>query len=209
MIVAKRSVRSGSLAALAAATLAFAGAASAEAVKTVNGVDIDSTVESDAKRFVIEVDRQRAALLGVSQQSVANILGMALDGQDVTYVHQARERYPIPVRLEVPVASKSDLQSLLALEVRSRTGQRVPIAEIASVQVRTLQRRLRAEGLSFKKLVDQARFLETMDLVGDQDVTFTEIAHHLGYTDQAHFTRAFRRWAGVTPSWYRSELLRA
>jgi AraC-like DNA-binding protein len=45
--------------------------------------------------------------------------------------------------------------------------------------------------------------------VGDQDVTFTEIAHHLGYTDQAHFTRAFRRWAGVTPSWYRSELLRA
>jgi multidrug efflux pump subunit AcrB len=97
-------------------------------------VDIDSTVESDATRLVIEVDRQRAALLGVSQQSVANILGMALNGQDVTYVHQARERYPIPVRLEVPVASKSDLQSLLALEVRSRTGQRVPIAEIANVR---------------------------------------------------------------------------
>ena len=97
-------------------------------------VDIDSTVESDAKRLVIEVDRQRAALLGVSQQSVANILGMALNGQDVTYVHQARERYPIPVRLEVPVASKTDLQSLLALEVRSRTGQRVPIAEIANVR---------------------------------------------------------------------------
>jgi AraC-like DNA-binding protein len=83
------------------------------------------------------------------------------------------------------------------------------IAEIAGVQVRTLQRRLRAEGLSFKKLIDQARFLETMELVGDEDVTFTEIAHQLGYTDQAHFTRAFRRWAGVTPSWYRSELLRA
>ncbi|MDJ0904822.1 MAG: efflux RND transporter permease subunit [Woeseiaceae bacterium] len=97
-------------------------------------VDIDSTVESGATRLVIEVDRQRAALLGVSQQSVATILGMALDGQDVTYVHQARERYPIPVRLEVPVASKSDLQSLLALEVRSRTGQRVPISEIASVR---------------------------------------------------------------------------
>jgi multidrug efflux pump subunit AcrB len=97
-------------------------------------VDIDSTVESDARRLVVEVDRQRAALLGVSQQSVANILDMALDGRDVTYIHQARERYPIPVRLEVPVASKSDLDSLLALEVRSRTGQRVPIAEIANVR---------------------------------------------------------------------------
>ena len=83
---------------------------------------------------MIEVDRQRAALLGVSQQSVANILSMALDGQDVTYVRQARERYPIPVRLEVPVASKSDLRSLLALEVRSRTGQRMPISEIATVR---------------------------------------------------------------------------
>ena len=97
-------------------------------------VDIDSTVESEARRLVIEVDRQRAALLGVSQQSVASILKMALDGDDVTYIHQARERYPIPVRLEVPVASKSDLESLLALEVRSRTGQRVPIAEVASVR---------------------------------------------------------------------------
>ena len=101
---------------------------------TADIVDIDSTVESDAKRLVIEVDRQRAALLGVSQQSVASILKMALDGDDVTYVHQARERYPIPVRLEVPVAAKSDLESLLALEVRSRTGQRVPISEVADVR---------------------------------------------------------------------------
>jgi len=99
-------------------------------------VDIDSTVESDATRLVIEVDRHRAALLGVSQQSVATILSMALNGQDVTYIHQARERYPIPVRLEVPVASKSDLQSLLALEVRNRAGQRVPISEIANVHER-------------------------------------------------------------------------
>lgn len=97
-------------------------------------VDIDSTVEADAKRLVIEVDRQRAALLGISQQSVAAILQLALNGEDVTYVHQGRERYPIPVRLEVPVASKADLDALLALEVRSRTGQLVPIAEIATVR---------------------------------------------------------------------------
>ena len=97
-------------------------------------VDIDSTVEADAKRLVIEIDRQRAALLGVPQDRVAGILQMALDGEDVTYIHQARERYPIPVRLEVPVASKADLESLLALEVRSIHGQRVPIAEIATVR---------------------------------------------------------------------------
>jgi len=96
-------------------------------------VDVDSSVESDAKRLVIDVDRQRAALLGVPQQRVAAILHMALNGEDVTYIHQARERYPIPVRLDLPVSAKADLQALLALEVRSMSGQRVPIAEIATV----------------------------------------------------------------------------
>ncbi len=101
---------------------------------TADIVDIDSTVEADATRLVVEVDQQRAALLGIPQQRVAAILQMALNGEDITYIHQARERYPIPIRLEVPVESKDDLDSLLALEVRSRTGQRVPIAEIATVR---------------------------------------------------------------------------
>ena len=97
-------------------------------------VDIDTSVEADATRLIIEVDRQRAALLGVPQQRVAGILQMALHGEDITYVHQARERYPIPVRLDLPVASKADLDALLALEVRSQSGQRVPISEIANVR---------------------------------------------------------------------------
>jgi multidrug efflux pump subunit AcrB len=97
-------------------------------------IDIDSTVEAKAKRLIIEVDRQRAAMLGISQQAVTAVLQMALSGEDVTYIHQARERYPIPVRLEIPVASKADLESLLALEVRSQSGQRVSISEIASVR---------------------------------------------------------------------------
>jgi multidrug efflux pump subunit AcrB len=101
---------------------------------TADIVDIDSSVEADATRFIIEVDRQRAALLGVPQQRVAAILQMALNGEDVTYVHQARERYPIPVRLDLPVSSKADLEALLALEVRSQSGQRVPISEIANVR---------------------------------------------------------------------------
>ncbi len=96
-------------------------------------VDVDSSVEADAVRYVIEVDRQRAALLGVPQHSITSVLKMALDGEDITYVRQARERYPIPVRIDVPVSSKADLESLLALEVRSMTGQRVPISEIANV----------------------------------------------------------------------------
>jgi multidrug efflux pump subunit AcrB len=102
--------------------------------ETPDIVDVDSSVEADAKRFIVDIDRQRAALLGVPQQRVATVLQMALKGEDVTYVHQARERYPIPVRLDLPVSSKADLDALLALEVRSQSGQRVPISEIANVR---------------------------------------------------------------------------
>jgi multidrug efflux pump subunit AcrB len=95
--------------------------------------DIDSSVESDARRYVIEVDRQRAALLGVSQSQVSSSVAMALGGEDVTYIHRGHEKEPVPVRLEVPVADKADINSVLALKVRSREGVPVPISEFAKV----------------------------------------------------------------------------
>jgi multidrug efflux pump subunit AcrB len=97
-------------------------------------VDIDSTVEADASRYVIKVDRQRAAMLGISQQQVSSAVSMALGGEDVSYIHQATEKEPIPVRIETPVAAKADLESLLAMEVRSRAGARVPISEFSTVK---------------------------------------------------------------------------
>lgn len=81
------------------------------------------------------------------------------------------------------------------------------IAEIAGLSVRTLQRRLAVDGLTFKKVVDQSRFLAAADLMGDSHVKLVEVAHGLGYADQAHFTRAFRRIAGVSPREYRRRQL--
>jgi multidrug efflux pump subunit AcrB len=99
-------------------------------------VDIDSSVESSASRYVIEVDRQRAALLGVSQAQVTSTLELALQGEDVTFIHRAREKEPIPVRLEIPVAAKSEIEGLMSLEIRSREGVPVPLAEFARVAER-------------------------------------------------------------------------
>jgi multidrug efflux pump subunit AcrB len=98
-------------------------------------VDIDSSVEADVQRFVVEVDRQRASLLGVSQQQVSNTIALALGGEDVTYIHKGHEKKPIPVRLEVPVAAKTDIEGLMALEVRSRDGVPVPMADFASASL--------------------------------------------------------------------------
>jgi len=68
--------------------------------------------------------------------------------------------------------------------------------------VRTLQRRLSASGLTFTKLVDEIRRSAAIELVLAGALTGAQIAHMLGYSDQAHFTRAFRRWTGASPRQY-------
>ncbi|HEV2286875.1 MAG TPA: efflux RND transporter permease subunit [Steroidobacteraceae bacterium] len=97
-------------------------------------VDTGDSVEAAAPRLVVAVDRQKAALLGVAQQQIAATLELALQGSDVTYVHAGRERYPIPVRLELPVPDRQRVDQLLELEVRSTAGARIPLSELVEVR---------------------------------------------------------------------------
>jgi len=97
-------------------------------------VDIDDSIEADADRYIVTVDRQRAALLGVPQQAVTETLAAALGGVDATFVRLGREKYPVPVRLELPVAEKADLDRVLALRVRTGAGETVPLSEITRVE---------------------------------------------------------------------------
>ncbi len=96
-------------------------------------VDIDDSIEASAPRLIVSVDRNKAALLGVSQASVVAALNTALNGEDVTYVRDGFQKYPLPVRLELPVAEKSELDSLLMLRVAGHDGNLVPLTEIVTV----------------------------------------------------------------------------
>jgi AraC-like DNA-binding protein len=81
------------------------------------------------------------------------------------------------------------------------------VAEAAGMSVRSLQRRLAASNLSFARLVDEARFEAASTLLRDPDVRIVDVSAELGYTDAANFTRAFRRWAGVSPLAFRQARL--
>jgi AraC-like DNA-binding protein len=76
-------------------------------------------------------------------------------------------------------------------------------AEIAGMSVRTLQRRLQREGLSYSRLIEQVRFQQAVDYLRDPTIKLSEIAAELGYSDPANFTRAFQRWTGTSPSQFR------
>lgn len=79
------------------------------------------------------------------------------------------------------------------------------IAEMAGTSVRSLQRKLSEAGLTYSDLLGAARFENAAKYLRETDVKIIEIAFTSGYTDPAHFTRAFRRMSGVTPRQFRSQ----
>ncbi len=97
-------------------------------------VDLDTSVEADAPRQTLVLDRVRAARLGVSQATVADALALAVSGSDATFVQDATSKYPRPVRLRLPVGEQASLDALLALNVRSGQGTLVPLSELVQVE---------------------------------------------------------------------------
>jgi len=76
-------------------------------------------------------------------------------------------------------------------------------AERLGIPVRTLQRRLKASGLSYSELVKQTRHEQACRLLDNPDANMAAVARALGYNDPSSFSRAFRRWTGISPRVYR------
>jgi len=104
----------------------------------------------------------------------------------------------------------TDTVSMLKLLLPSYLDERLlqisEVAEIVGTSVRSLQRELAAAGLTYSELLDQVRFQRGAELLQRTDVRIIDVAYATGYSDPAHFTRAFRRMAGVTPRQYRENL---
>jgi AraC-like DNA-binding protein len=76
-------------------------------------------------------------------------------------------------------------------------------ADLVGMSERTLQRRLTQHETTFNELLDQTRFDVAKQHLLDGSTSLSEIGYDLGYANPANFTRAFRRWAGVSPRQFR------
>jgi AraC-like DNA-binding protein len=103
--------------------------------------------------------------------------------------------------------SELEIVETLKLMLPSYLDQGPPvipeIAELAGVSVRSFQRILSQAGLTYSDLLDTVRFENASKLLQNTDLKIIEVAFSSGYADPAHFTRAFRRIAGVTPRQFR------
>lgn len=77
------------------------------------------------------------------------------------------------------------------------------VAATLGVSRQTLFRRLKAEGVTFEKVLDDLRRRLALNYLGGRKASVNETAYLVGFSDPAAFSRAFKRWTGRSPSDYR------
>lgn len=97
----------------------------------------------------------------------------------------------------------TQVRELLVALLPSGKSSQAKIARRMHRSLSTLQRQLHSEGTSYQEIRDDTRSALALDYVRDQELTLSQIAYMLGFSDQSNFSRAFRRWHGVTPSAFR------
>ena len=102
-------------------------------------------------------------------------------------------------------------ESNVATEVRRHLLDLLPQGESSTDEIarrlhmsrRTLQRHLTDEGHTFRALVDETRKALAIEFVRDGKHPLIDVAFRLGFSDQSSFSKAFRRWTGMSPSKFR------
>jgi len=89
----------------------------------------------------------------------------------------------------------------LLLLAGKRSGD--DLAQALLLHRRTLSRRLRAQGTTFQKVLDEVRFGVARHLLERTRIPIEEVAAALCYADVRAFMHAFRRWTGTTPAQWR------
>jgi AraC-like DNA-binding protein len=100
-------------------------------------------------------------------------------------------------------AFSHDVRRRLWRTYRSGVVSLPRVAKSLGVSERTLQRRLHEEGTSLQELAESVRYELSLTLLLDLRLSLSEIAQRLGYASQAAFSRAFRRWRGISPAAHR------
>ncbi|MCE9519479.1 MAG: efflux RND transporter permease subunit [Verrucomicrobia bacterium] len=94
--------------------------------RTAGVVDVDWYVEADQPKARFVIDKEKAALNGVSAETISQTLRIAVGGQSVDLLHLPREKEDVNIVLQLPRSARTTPEELLALRVRSGDANALP-----------------------------------------------------------------------------------
>lgn len=130
--------------------VALAQSVKAIFARTPGVVDLDWYVEAEQPKVRFIVDKEKAALHGVSTHAIAQTLQLATQGMKVDLLHADAEREDVPFIFELPASARSHPHEILALQVRSDqnpTAPLVPLSELVQIERTTGERNLYRKNL--------------------------------------------------------------
>ena len=113
--------------------LALATAVRAIIERTPGAVDVDWFVEADQPKIRYVIDREKAALHGVSVAAINQTLALATQGSAVDLLRLPNEREDLPIIVDVPVADRAQPAAVLALNVRADLNPAAPLVPLSEL----------------------------------------------------------------------------
>jgi multidrug efflux pump subunit AcrB len=119
-------------------------------------VDVDTYQEEDQRKFVFAIDHEKAALHGISAETISRTLRLAVSGLQVDIAHRPSEREDVALVLELPRAKRTGVRDLLGLQIRmgdSRLAGKeyapplVPLSELVAVDEQVADKTLYRKNL--------------------------------------------------------------
>jgi multidrug efflux pump len=105
----------------------------AKAKETLPGLqNLDTDLRLTKPELVVDIDRDRAAALGVSVKDMANTLQILLGGQEITEFKQNGKRYDVVV--QAPLHTRQTPDQLTQLWVRGQSQQLIPLSDLVQVR---------------------------------------------------------------------------
>ncbi len=112
---------------------ALSGQVKAAFQQTYDMVEVNDSEGEDVYQHRLTVDREKAALSGITSAEVAVALRRLIDGEEMGRAHIRGEKNPVPIRLQIPRRHQIDPAVLSQVSLTNRQGQRVPLSELVRV----------------------------------------------------------------------------
>jgi len=102
--------------------------------ETPGVVDVDWYMEEEQTRFLMEVDKEKAALHGINAAQITRTLQLALSGRQVGLLHQPLEKEDVPIVLRLPLSERAGTKRLEAIKIPSSDGQLIPLSSLVKTR---------------------------------------------------------------------------
>ncbi|SPJ22675.1 AraC family transcriptional regulator [Palleronia abyssalis] len=152
-------------------------------------------------RFGMDLDAVRFSTTALAQPNILGDVGIS------RYLVSHLDKELSEIADDAPLVSET--KGAIAQALSEGAPKMADIARGLGLSTRSFHRRLSEHGMSFQTLTEETRRELAEGLLRDEGHSLAEIAFLTGFAEQSSFTRAFKRWVGMTPASYRRDRSRS